>query len=161
MTLDTFVLRPHCGEAGDPDHLSSAFLTAHSISHGILLRKVPALQYLFYLKQIGLAMSPLSNNALFLTYERNPFKDFFRVGLNVSLSTGRRIFSLLYPFSSSSPSSPLVVRLIPILVILHILLLFLLLFLLLLLLLRPVPFFRLRRLLLLLLPPLLQPVESR
>jgi AMP deaminase len=33
-------------------------------------------------------MSPLSNNALFLTYERNPFKDFFRVGLNVSLSTG-------------------------------------------------------------------------
>lgn len=85
--IGTFVLRPHCGEAGDPDHLSSAFLTAHSISHGILLRKVPALQYLFYLKQIGLAMSPLSNNALFLTYERNPFKDFFRVGLNVSLST--------------------------------------------------------------------------
>ena len=89
--LDTFVLRPHCGEAGDPDHLSSAFLTSHSISHGILLRKVPALQYLFYLKQIGLAMSPLSNNALFLTYERNPFKDFFRVGLNVSLSTGMLI----------------------------------------------------------------------
>lgn len=86
-SFNTFVLRPHCGEAGDPDHLSSAFLTAHSISHGILLRKVPALQYLFYLKQIGLAMSPLSNNALFLTYERNPFKDFFRTGLNVSLST--------------------------------------------------------------------------
>jgi adenosine deaminase len=41
---DTFKLRPHCGEAGDPDHLSSAYLTAHSISHGILLRKVPALQ---------------------------------------------------------------------------------------------------------------------
>ncbi|BEJ16660.1 hypothetical protein CspHIS471_0600610 [Cutaneotrichosporon sp. HIS471] len=85
--FNTFVLRPHCGEAGDPDHLSSAFLTSHSISHGILLRKVPALQYLFYLKQIGLAMSPLSNNALFLTYERNPFKDFFKIGMNVSLST--------------------------------------------------------------------------
>jgi len=42
--VDTFVLRPHCGEAGDPDHLSSGFLAAHSISHGILLRKVPALQ---------------------------------------------------------------------------------------------------------------------
>ncbi|TFK87483.1 AMP deaminase [Polyporus arcularius HHB13444] len=83
----TFVLRPHCGEAGDPDHLASAFLTGHSISHGILLRKVPALQYLFYLKQIGLAMSPLSNNALFLAYERNPLPDFFKVGLNVSLST--------------------------------------------------------------------------
>ncbi|EIN12816.1 AMP deaminase [Punctularia strigosozonata HHB-11173 SS5] len=85
--FNTFVFRPHSGEAGDPDHLTSAFLTAHSISHGILLRKVPVLQYLFYLKQIGLAMSPLSNNALFLTYERNPFPDFFKVGLNVSLST--------------------------------------------------------------------------
>ena len=84
---DTFVLRPHCGEAGDTDHLTSAFLTSHSISHGILLRKVPALQYLFYLKQIGIAMSPLSNNALFLSYERNPFPDFFKIGLNISLST--------------------------------------------------------------------------
>ena len=85
--LGTFVFRPHCGEAGDTDHLISAFLTSHSISHGILLRKVPALQYLFYLKQIGIAMSPLSNNALFLTYERNPLPDFFKTGLNVSLST--------------------------------------------------------------------------
>jgi len=32
-------------------------------------------------------MSPLSNNALFLTYERNPFPEFFSSGLNVSLST--------------------------------------------------------------------------
>ncbi|KAH7885397.1 hypothetical protein F5I97DRAFT_1928781 [Phlebopus sp. FC_14] len=85
--FNTFVFRPHAGEAGDTDHLTAAFLTSHSISHGILLRKVPALQYLFYLKQIGLAMSPLSNNALFLTYERNPLPDFFKTGLNVSLST--------------------------------------------------------------------------
>ena len=62
---DTFVFRPHCGEAGDPDHLAAAFLTgSHSISHGILLRKVPALQYLFYLKQIGLAMSPCHHSAI-------------------------------------------------------------------------------------------------
>ncbi|KAI1941838.1 AMP deaminase [Ophidiomyces ophidiicola] len=85
--FNTFVLRPHCGEAGDPDHLASAFLCCAGISHGILLRKVPLLQYLFYLDQIGIAMSPLSNNALFLTYERNPFATFFRRGLNVSLST--------------------------------------------------------------------------
>ncbi|KIJ17660.1 hypothetical protein PAXINDRAFT_129917 [Paxillus involutus ATCC 200175] len=85
--FSTFVFRPHAGEAGDTDHLTAAFLTSHSISHGILLRKVPALQYLFYLRQIGLAMSPLSNNALFLTYERNPLPDFFKTGLNVSLST--------------------------------------------------------------------------
>lgn len=80
-------MRPHAGEAGDTDHLSAAFLTSQSISHGILLRKVPALQYLYYLKQIGLAMSPLSNNALFLAYERNPFPTFFRMGMNVSIST--------------------------------------------------------------------------
>ncbi|KAJ3975732.1 hypothetical protein EV361DRAFT_887435 [Lentinula raphanica] len=85
--FSTLVFRPHSGEAGDTDHLTAAFLTGHSISHGILLRKVPALQYLFYLRQIGIAMSPLSNNALFLSYERNPLPEFFKVGLNVSLST--------------------------------------------------------------------------
>lgn len=85
--FNTFVLRPHCGEAGDTDHLATATLCCHSISHGLLLRKVPLLQYIFYLEQIGIAMSPLSNNALFLAYERNPFLLYFRRGLNVSLST--------------------------------------------------------------------------
>ncbi|KAL5334945.1 hypothetical protein BJX70DRAFT_391035 [Aspergillus crustosus] len=85
--FNTFVLRPHCGEAGDPDHLAVGFLCCHSISHGILLRKVPLLQYLFYLDQIGIAMSPLSNNALFLTYDKNPCAHFFKRGLNISLST--------------------------------------------------------------------------
>lgn len=37
--------------------------------------------------QIGLAMSPLSNNSLFLDYHRNPLPMFFLRGLNVSLST--------------------------------------------------------------------------
>ncbi|QSS60315.1 AMP deaminase [Histoplasma capsulatum] len=85
--FNTFVLRPHCGEAGDPDHLAAAVLCCYGISHGILLRKVPLLQYLFYLDQIGIAMSPLSNNALFLTYDKNPCASFFRRGLNISLST--------------------------------------------------------------------------
>lgn len=85
--FNTFVLRPHCGEAGDSEHLAVAALCCHSISHGLLLRKVPLLQYIFYLEQIGIAMSPLSNNALFLTYERNPFNQYFKRGLNVSLST--------------------------------------------------------------------------
>ncbi|KAJ5909178.1 hypothetical protein N7495_001860 [Penicillium taxi] len=85
--FNTFVLRPHCGEAGDPDHLAVGFLCCHSINHGILLRKVPLLQYLYYLDQIGIAMSPLSNNALFLTYDKNPCASFFKRGLNVSLST--------------------------------------------------------------------------
>ncbi|KAG8409475.1 AMP deaminase [Metarhizium acridum] len=85
--FNTLVMRPHCGEAGDSEHLAVALLSCHSISHGLLLRKVPLLQYAFYLEQIGIAMSPLSNNALFLAYERNPFYQYFRRGLNVSLST--------------------------------------------------------------------------
>lgn len=85
--FNTLLLRPHCGEAGDSEHLAVALLCSHSISHGLLLRKVPLLQYLFYLEQIGIAMSPLSNNALFLAYERNPFHQYFKRGLNVSLST--------------------------------------------------------------------------
>ncbi|KAJ9543013.1 hypothetical protein OSB04_022720 [Centaurea solstitialis] len=74
-------------KAGDIDHLAASFLTTHNIAHGINLRKSPVLQYLYYLAQIGLAMSPLSNNSLFLDYHRNPFPMFFLRGLNVSLST--------------------------------------------------------------------------
>ncbi|XP_027051415.1 AMP deaminase 2 [Pocillopora verrucosa] len=85
--FNTFVLRPHCGEAGPAHHLVSAFMLAENISHGLLLRKVPALQYLYYLAQIGIAMSPLSNNSLFLNYQRNPLPDFLGRGLMVSLST--------------------------------------------------------------------------
>ncbi|KAL6519471.1 hypothetical protein OROGR_018791 [Orobanche gracilis] len=85
--MTTIKFRPHSGEAGDIDHLAATYLTAHNIAHGINLRKSPVLQYLYYLAQIGLAMSPLSNNSLFLDYHRNPFPMFFLRGLNVSLST--------------------------------------------------------------------------
>jgi AMP deaminase len=85
--MTTIKFRPHSGEAGDIDHLAATFLTAHNIAHGINLRKSPVLQYLYYLAQIGLAMSPLSNNSLFLDYHRNPLPIFFLRGLNVSLST--------------------------------------------------------------------------
>ncbi|KAI3447797.1 hypothetical protein Pfo_004462 [Paulownia fortunei] len=85
--MTTIKFRPHSGEAGDIDHLAATFLMAHNIAHGINLRKSPVLQYLYYLAQIGLAMSPLSNNSLFLDYHRNPFPMFFLRGLNVSLST--------------------------------------------------------------------------
>eukprot|EP01104_Vermistella_antarctica_P008694 TRINITY_DN2197_c0_g1_i2.p1 TRINITY_DN2197_c0_g1~~TRINITY_DN2197_c0_g1_i2.p1 ORF type:complete len:956 (+),score=186.56 TRINITY_DN2197_c0_g1_i2:237-3104(+) len=85
--FNTFDLRPHCGEAGDHEHLACAFLTSKSIAHGINLRKTPVLEYLYYITQIGLHISPLSNNSLFLDYYRNPFYKFFARGLNVSLST--------------------------------------------------------------------------
>lgn len=38
--LNTFVLRPHCGEAGPVQHLVCGFMLAENISHGLLLRKV-------------------------------------------------------------------------------------------------------------------------
>ena len=50
--LSTFQFRPHCGEAGDVDHLISTYLMAHQINHGIMLRKNPALHYLYYLSQV-------------------------------------------------------------------------------------------------------------
>lgn len=85
--MNTFVLRPHCGEAGPIQHLVCGFLMAENISHGLLLRKVPVLQYLYYLAQIGIAMSPLSNNSLFLNYHRNPLPEYLACGLVISLST--------------------------------------------------------------------------
>ncbi|KAK2080050.1 hypothetical protein QBZ16_002446 [Prototheca wickerhamii] len=109
--MNTFSLRPHSGEAGDVDHLVATFMAAENIAHGINLRKSPSLQYLYYIaqarrwdandlpahvltldpnpfcSQIGLCMSPLSNNFIFLDYHRNPFPQFFARGLSVSLST--------------------------------------------------------------------------
>jgi adenosine deaminase len=53
----------------------------------LFIKQVPVLQYLYYLAHIGIAMSPLSNNSLFLNYHRNPLPEYFARGLNVSLST--------------------------------------------------------------------------
>lgn len=85
--MNTFTYRPHAGEAGDIEHLATSFLLAHGINHGLNLKKSPVLQYLFYLTQVGVAMSPLSNNALFCEYTKNPLPAFFKRGLNVTLST--------------------------------------------------------------------------
>jgi len=85
--MSTFMWRPHCGESGDLDHLAVSFMIAESIQHGITLKRSPVLQYLYYISQIGISMSPLSNNLLFLEYHKNPFPLFFTRGLNVTLST--------------------------------------------------------------------------
>eukprot|EP00808_Paulinella_micropora_P019542 g9322.t1 len=79
--------RPHGGEAGDLEHLACCFLVANGINHGIMLKHCVPLQYLYYLAQIPMSLSPLSNNCLFLDYEKNPFPRFFARGLNVALST--------------------------------------------------------------------------
>lgn len=85
--MNTFQFRPHCGEAGAVTHLLACFMTADNISHGLNLKKSPVLQYLYYLAQVPIAMSPLSNNSLFLEYNKNPLLEFHKKGLMVSLST--------------------------------------------------------------------------
>jgi AMP deaminase len=80
-------LRPHAGEAGPLHHLATAFLFAHGISHGILLKAQPTLQYLYYVNQIGISVSPISNACLFVPYVKNPFPAFYKRGLRVTLTT--------------------------------------------------------------------------
>lgn len=108
LGLNTFAFRPHCGESGNIAHLATSYLLAESINHGVRLQQSPSLQYLYYLDQIGkchthdtlrstlslpvcanqyvryiqsisgLAVSPVSNNFLFVRFAANPFGDFFR-----------------------------------------------------------------------------------
>lgn len=85
--LNTFAFRPHAGETGDPMHLAATYMLCPSINHGVLLDMQVSLQYLYYLDQVGLSISPLSNNFLFRKIADNPFAKFFRRGLNVTIST--------------------------------------------------------------------------
>jgi AMP deaminase len=124
--LNTIPFRPHSGESGAAHHLASTFLVADGIAHGINLRLNLPIQYLYYLAQIPVAMSPLSNNALFLKVvifsfrtdeghgvmmlvclhvgvqlSKSPFREFFARGLRVSLSTDGAClpFSIVRPLS--------------------------------------------------------------
>ena len=99
------------GEAGDIDHLVGSMMLCENIAHGINLRRSPALQYLYYLAQIGLCMSPLSNNSLFLDYHRNPFPTFFARGLSLSLSTDDPLMvCLILSYAFPTPSQLLPVH---------------------------------------------------
>ena len=66
-------------------------LRQHSRAHTCMAQGAPARRRRprcrYYLDQVGIAMSPLSNNALFLHYDRNPFPEYFRRGMNVSIYT--------------------------------------------------------------------------
>ena len=85
--LNTFAFRPHAGETGETMHLAATYMLCRSINHGINLDKQVSLQYLYYLDQVGLSVSPLSNNFLFRKMHQNPFPKLFKRGLNVTLST--------------------------------------------------------------------------
>ncbi|ORC87328.1 putative AMP deaminase, putative,adenosine monophosphate deaminase-like protein [Trypanosoma theileri] len=90
--LGTFTFRPQCGELGSVEHLIGGFLVADSINHGVRLRQNPVLEYMYYITQVGVAMSPLSNTAGSSPYLSNPFPLFFRRGLNVSLATNEPLY---------------------------------------------------------------------
>ncbi|EAN80520.1 AMP deaminase, putative [Trypanosoma equiperdum] len=90
--LSTFAFRPQCGELGDIEHLIGGFLLADGINHGVTLRNNPVLEYMYYITQVGVAMSPLSNTAAASEYLLNPFPLFFRRGLNVSLATNQPLY---------------------------------------------------------------------
>mmetsp|Transcript_56019 Transcript_56019/g.64676 ORF Transcript_56019/g.64676 Transcript_56019/m.64676 type:complete len:739 (+) Transcript_56019:41-2257(+) len=85
--LNTISFRPHAGETGNPLNLACTYMLSESIAHGINLDMQVSLQYLYYLDQVGLSTSPLSNNFLFRKIGDSPFLKFFRRGLNITLST--------------------------------------------------------------------------
>ena len=74
--LNTFAFRPHAGETGDPMHLAASYMLCESINHGVLLDAQVSLQYLYYLDQVGMSLSPLSNNFLFQRIAENPMPKF-------------------------------------------------------------------------------------
>jgi AMP deaminase len=86
-SLNPIQVRPHAGEAGPTHHLAAAFLFCDGISHGINLALEPVLEYLYYLAQVPIGVSPISNSVLFLKYRDNPFPTFFKRGLCVALTT--------------------------------------------------------------------------
>ena len=87
-----FEFRPHSGEAGRIDHLVTAYLLADGINHGINLKNSDALQYLYYLSQVSMSMSPICNDNLFLHLKEYPMPLFYQRGLFVTLSTDDPLF---------------------------------------------------------------------
>jgi AMP deaminase len=91
------------------ESLATSFLFGHTIINGERLIHHPVLQYLYYLKQIGISISPLcwNKSVQFLNddgrmmgsskvaYEMNPSIDFFKCGMHVALSTDKPLFSSL------------------------------------------------------------------
>lgn len=68
-------------------HLAAAYMLCKSVNHGVNLDRQVSLQYLYYLDQVGLSVSPLSNNFLFRKIATSPFPKLFKRGLNVTIST--------------------------------------------------------------------------
>ena len=73
--MNTLVLRPHCGEAGNVTHLVAGFMFAESIAHGLVLRKVGNyfhinLDFTVLLVTDQICLLPLHNVYMEYTYVR-------------------------------------------------------------------------------------------
>ena len=82
-----FSLRPHSGASGTLQHPCAAFLLADSIVHGLTLVATPSLHYCYYLCQIGIVQAVLAENSLYVKIRDNPFYEYFKQGMVVTLST--------------------------------------------------------------------------
>ena len=103
--MNTFKLRPHAGEAGPSHHLATTFLFANGISHGINLEREPVLQYLYYLANVPISVSPISNACLFLPYAMCASNEHRGAHACMSLASRNRMLSLR-PRMASHVSSP-------------------------------------------------------
>jgi AMP deaminase len=94
--LNTFAFRMHSGEVLSENQLSTAYLLAYSVNHGLRLNFNKVVQYLFYLTQIHVTMSPIFESKVFLDHSSShPFHKFFRRGLNLSISTANPLLAHL------------------------------------------------------------------
>ncbi|KAH3679917.1 hypothetical protein WICMUC_000660 [Wickerhamomyces mucosus] len=112
--LNCFNLRNHVASMSQnsgigiiTETLASNYLLGKNIINGEQLIQYPVLQYLYYLKQIGITMSPLTwNKKMQLindddrfvsqgssAYELHPSIIFFKLGMKVALSTNKPLFS--------------------------------------------------------------------
>eukprot|EP00759_Apiculatamorpha_spiralis_P056833 PhF_6_TR8311/c0_g2_i2/m.12870/K01490/AMPD; AMP deaminase len=86
--LNTFQFRPTCGEVAKTNEmLYLSFFLADQVNHGLTIMNNSALQYMYFLGQIGMHLSPLSNNALYVNYTKSPFPTLFKRGIPVTLCT--------------------------------------------------------------------------
>lgn len=92
--LTTFAFRMHSGEVPSENQLCTSYLLGYSVSHGLRLSFNKVEQYLYYLTQINVSMSPIFESKVFLeTAASHPFLKFFRTGLNLSISTANPLLA--------------------------------------------------------------------
>ena len=86
--LNIFTLSVKCTENAPAfDQIVCSYLLADAVHHALVLEKSWIVQYLYLMSRIGVVMSPLAENTLFTSYFSTPFVEFFKRGLNISLST--------------------------------------------------------------------------